>query len=137
MELKLSILTPDREVYSGTVSRVTCKTVDGEITILPAHRPLLALLDEGVITIEEGKEERYFAAGSGFVQTNGKEVRVLISRAFGQEELDEATIQKVKKQADLLLENYKTKADRDEALTMLRRASVDMQVLDKVRRRRR
>lgn len=134
--LVLSILTPDREVYRGDVERITCRTVDGEITILPHHQTLLALLDDGVITVKEPKEERYFSAGGGFIQTNGKEVRILISHGQGQEDLDEETIKKVRKQAETLLKDYDKKADREEALSMLRRTYIDMKVLDKVRRRR-
>ena len=135
--LVLSILTPDREVYHGDVERITCHTEEGEITILPHHVPLLALLADGVITIKEPKEERYFSAGSGFIQTNGHEVRILISHGLGQEEVDEKTIEKVKEQAKELLKNYKNTADREDAIAMLRRASIDLKVLDKVKRRRR
>lgn len=134
-ELQVHILTPEREVLTTSASKITCYTQDGEITILPHHIPLLSLLSEGVITLTIDKKERYFSAGTGYVETDGKIVRLLISHASGQDEIDEKRIHEVEKEAQLLLKDYKNKKDRDHAMAMLRRATVDLKVLRRTKRR--
>lgn len=134
--IHLKIITPEKSVYESDVSRVTCNTVDGEITILPHHAPLLTLLADGVITTVVNDAEEYFSAGSGYVETDGKTIRILISHARGQHELDEKTIEEVKERAKGLLLERPKKEDREKAFAMLRRASVELKVLSKLRRKR-
>lgn len=134
-KLLVHILTPEKEILRSEAEFLTCNTRDGEITILPHHVPLLSLLTDGVITVREANKERFFSAGSGYVETDGKTVRVLISHASGQEEIDEKRIQEVEKEARELLQNYKDKKDRDRAMSMLRRATLDLKVLRRSKRR--
>ncbi len=132
--LNLKIITPEREVFTAEVESVSCQTVEGEITILPRHTSLLTLLTEGVITIKTKKGPEYFSAGSGYVETNGRDVQILISRALGQDEIDEKTVQEVKNKAEKLLQEQKDTRDRQKAFAMLRRASLDLKVLKKRRK---
>ena len=47
----LVIATPEREVYRDTVDSVSIPTIDGEITVLPGHIPLVATLKPGVLDV--------------------------------------------------------------------------------------
>lgn len=133
--LHVQIITPEKAVYESDVLSITCQTVDGEITILPQHIPLLTLLRDGVITIRGKDGEEYFSAGSGYVETDGKAVHVLISHAVGQDELDEKKIREVQEQAKKLLSEKREKADREQAMGMLRRATFDLKIINKRRKR--
>ncbi|PJE63570.1 ATP synthase F1 subunit epsilon [Candidatus Roizmanbacteria bacterium CG10_big_fil_rev_8_21_14_0_10_45_7] len=135
--LNVRILTPEKQVYQGNVQEVTCTTPDGEISILPNHMPLLSLLEDGVVILKEDREDRFFSAGSGFIETDGKEVRILISRAYGQQEIDEEEIKLVRERAQKLLEQYPEKKLRAEAFTMLKRATIDSRILKKLKVKRR
>lgn len=42
--LKLTILTPDREFYEGEVLEVITESIQGNITILLGHMPLITTL---------------------------------------------------------------------------------------------
>lgn len=132
--LHLQIITPERTVYEADVNNVTCHTVEGDITILPHHTSLLTLLSDGIIVVRKDKEEELFSCGSGFVETDGANVRMLISSAFGQHELDEKKIVDVQSAAKKMLTENKSRVDRAAAIGMLRRAEIDLKVL---RRRRR
>ena len=41
-QLKFELITPEKVVFSTEVDQVTLPTMDGEITILPGHIPLVA-----------------------------------------------------------------------------------------------
>lgn len=133
--LHVKIITPERAVYENDVLSITCQTVDGDITLLPEHIPLLTLLKDGVITLRRKEGEEYFSAGSGYVETDGKNVHILISHAVGQEELDEKKIKEVQEQAQKLLSEKGEKADRERAMGMLRRATFDLKIIQKRRKR--
>lgn len=133
--LNLKIITPQKQVYDAAeVVSVSCHTIDGEITILPRHTALLTLLSEGVIKVKDKHKEEFFAAGAGYVETDGKEVLILISRAAGQSELDEKKILEVKAAAEKLLQEQQSHSDRKRAFAMLQRATLDLKVIKKLKR---
>ena len=70
------------------MSSVTVPTTDGEITILPHHVHLFSLLVEGNCQNKNGENEDDLAIGGGYLETNGETVTVLVSRAYGQGEID-------------------------------------------------
>ena len=116
------------------VQSVTCQTIKGEITILPRHGALLTLLAEGVIRVKSDQATEYFSAGSGYVETDGKVVQILISRAAGQNELDEKLVLEAQNQAQKLLAEQKDASDRRRAWGMLQRATLDLKVIRKLKR---
>ena len=55
-ELKVSVVSADHEVWSGTAKQIIARTTEGEIGILPGHEPILAILAKGEVrvTAEDG-----------------------------------------------------------------------------------
>jgi F-type H+-transporting ATPase subunit epsilon len=46
-QLAVSVVSADREVWSGVAKQVVARTTEGEIGILPGHEPLLGILSAG------------------------------------------------------------------------------------------
>lgn len=132
--LLLKIITPKKIVLEKEILSITLPTEEGEITILPHHANLFAILKEGIIKIKYNQEEDYFAIGGGYLETDGHEVNVLVSRAYGQDEIDEKMIEEAKENAQKILSQAKTDAERQQAATLLRRSLIDSKLL---RRRKR
>lgn len=80
--MNLSIYSLTNVAFQGEAISINCKTTSGEITVLDHHRPLLAVLAEGVISIiDRQKKEHYIQAKAGFLEVrddNG--VRCIIER---------------------------------------------------------
>ena len=134
--LHLKIYTPKKIILDKEeISSVSCQTTEGEITILPRHIALLTLLKEGVITVREKDKEEFFSAGSGYIETDGKTIKILISTALNQAEIDEKSIIEVKEQATKLLKEQKGKAERDKAFAMLRRAGINLKIIKKLKKK--
>jgi F-type H+-transporting ATPase subunit epsilon len=78
-ELTVSLVAPDREIWSGAAKFVVARTTEGEIGILPDHEPLLALLSEGaVVQIEAIDGQKIVAAvHGGFLSVDSNIVKVL------------------------------------------------------------
>ena len=48
-ELTVSVVSADREVWSGRAKQIVARTTEGEIGILPGHEPLRGILSAGVV----------------------------------------------------------------------------------------
>lgn len=134
--LHLRVITPSKVVIDDYAVSVTAPSADGEVTVLPRHSNLFALLKEGVITIRRDKtrEEEHLAISSGFLQTDGQILSILVSRAYGQHEIDEKQTQAALERAKKLLESAKDEHELHAATMLLRRSVVDLKLLKKRRK---
>lgn len=133
--LHLKVTTPRKLVKDIQVDSITVPSAAGEITILPHHEHLLSLLQEGVITIRSKNEEEYMAIGGGYLETDGKTINILVSRAYNQDEIDEEMTKQAVERAKQMLDEKATTTDRTEAIALLRRSLVDIKLLRKARKR--
>lgn len=134
-KLKLQIITPKKLVLEEEIDSITAPAKDGEITVLPKHTALFSLLKEGIVTVRIGSNESNFSIGGGYLETDGREVKLLVSRAYNQDELDEAAVLKAQQEAEKRAKEAPTEEARHEAMEQLRRSIVDMKLLKKVRRK--
>ncbi len=133
--MRLHIATPKKLAIDMEIHSVTVPGAGGELTILPKHQNLLSLLKEGIITIRSEKEEQFMAIGGGYLETDGKTIHILVSRAYNQDEIDEQMTQKALENAKQILEKTEDRTEREEASALLRRSTVDLKLLGKLRRK--
>ena len=80
--LNVSVVSADREVWSGEASMVIARTVEGEISILPGHEPMLAILAGGEVRVSlPGGEKVTANAEDGFLSVQSDSVQLVASRA--------------------------------------------------------
>jgi F-type H+-transporting ATPase subunit epsilon len=127
--IRLKVITPRKIVIDKQVSSVTVPTADGEITILPHHAHLFSLLIEGIVKIKSTGNEDDLAIGGGYLETNGETVTVLVSRAYGQNEVDKNLTDKAVEQAKLILSKSNDEKERAEAMTIIRRSVIDSKLM--------
>jgi F-type H+-transporting ATPase subunit epsilon len=78
--MKLGVYSLKNVLFQGNVVSINCRTESGEITILNHHRPLISILDKGVVKITDvdGKEH-YIPVNSGFLEVRASnEVKFLV-----------------------------------------------------------
>ena len=88
--LELSVLTSEREIYSGRVDMVIAPGSLGELGILPNHADLLTSLEYGHMIIRKDGQETELAVGGGFLEIANNKVIVLADAADRIEEIDVA-----------------------------------------------
>ena len=133
-KLKLTIITPKNIALEKTIDGVTLPSSEGEMTILPRHINLFALLEEGVVHYWNGDESEYLAIGGGYVETDGETVRLLVSRAYGQDSIDMKQTEAALAEAKERMKSSKSEDARKEVSSLLRRSMVDSKLLKKKRR---
>lgn len=129
--MKLQIITPVKLVKEVEAVSVTLPTASGEITILAKHQPILTLLVEGIVTYKTTQKEDFLTIGGGYAQTDGNITRILVSSAYGQEQIDDKLTQEAIVNAQKILKESKDSGERTTAVAVLRRSIIDSKLIKK------
>lgn len=80
-KLNFSLVSPERELFSGAVDQVDIPGTEGDLGIFANHSPLMAAIRTGVVTVyNDGVETQYFIQG-GFADVTADGLTVLAERA--------------------------------------------------------
>jgi F-type H+-transporting ATPase subunit epsilon len=101
--LRVELVAPDGEIWSGRARMVIAKTLDGELGVLTGHSPVLGILAEGslvrILAPEAGEGEAgagqdvLAAVSSGFVAVADDRVSILSRQAQLASTVDTGAIQ--------------------------------------------
>ncbi|MDD3007996.1 MAG: ATP synthase F1 subunit epsilon [Arcobacter sp.] len=80
--IRLSIVTPNGEIFNDNVKTVTLPGKEGEFGVLPGHSSLVSSLTVGVIVIEKANSTEAVAINWGHVKVDEKSVDVLADGAI-------------------------------------------------------
>ena len=82
MPMRVAIVSPEKEVWTGEGDMVVARTTEGEIGVLPGHVPLLGILvDGGQVRVKTGDTEITAAVDGGFLSVTSEGVSILAERA--------------------------------------------------------
>ncbi len=88
--LKISVVVPEGEVYTGEVKSVVLPGVEGEFGVLYGHSNMITLLQAGVIEIETENQKEHIAINWGYVEVTNERVDILADGAvFIKKESDD------------------------------------------------
>jgi F-type H+-transporting ATPase subunit epsilon len=85
--VRVELVAPDGEVWSGIARMVIAKTLDGDLGILTGHPPVLGILAEGslvrILDAEDVGDQRELlaAVSSGFLAVRDDRVSILARQA--------------------------------------------------------
>ena len=82
--LSVSVISPEKVLFTGSASTVVVPTFDGEVGILPMHAPLMAVLGRGTLRVDTAEGVRRFKVDGGFMQVVDDTVRVVTENASEQ-----------------------------------------------------
>ncbi|WP_294758879.1 ATP synthase F1 subunit epsilon [uncultured Gemmiger sp.] len=121
----LKILTPDGVAYDGTVTAVSCRTIDGQIQLLANHIDYTTALGMGEahITREDGTKRRAACMG-GMVSMIDGECRLLATTFEWAEDIDKDRAERSKARAEAILAQKADAREMELAQARLKRALV-------------
>jgi F-type H+-transporting ATPase subunit epsilon len=101
-KIKFKIVTPERTVFEDEIDQVTLPTQEGEITVLPEHIPLIAVLTPGELVAKKNDEEIAMAVSGGMIEVRKNEITILADTAERAEEIDLARAEEARQKAEKL-----------------------------------
>lgn len=101
--MHLSIVTPERVIFSDEIEYVTLPTEEGEITVLEDHVPLVGILKPGELLISRVNETIPLAVSGGVVQVRQQVITILADTAERVEEIIEERAEEARKRAEQIL----------------------------------
>lgn len=132
---QFSIVSPERNIYSGEVRMVSATSVDGELGIYPQHAPLLANLAPGVVrVITLSGDEEYIYVSGGYIEIQPAIVTILADTAVRGLEVDENEAREAKQRAEEGIRTSVLYSDRDRAYIELIKALAQLKALEQSRR---
>ena len=120
--IRLEIVTVEKEVYSEEVNILVAPGIDGELTILPNHAPLLTQLNAGEIRILKEDEESFISVSGGFLEVLGNKITILADTAERSEEIDVERAEQAVTRAKQRIESSTSDLDLERAVASLRRS---------------
>ena len=88
----VEVVSPDRELYSGSATFVIAQTTVGELGVLAGHEPLLGeLVPSGFVAIvDENGTRKAAAVEGGFLSVTGERGTILADSAQWADDIDVA-----------------------------------------------
>ena len=77
--MDLTVITPDKKIFEGTIQQITLPGSAGAFQILENHAPLVSSLQKGVIRYRSKQQEYTWAIESGFVEVGNNTITVLLA----------------------------------------------------------
>ena len=99
MTLRVELVAPDGEIWSGRARMVIAKTLDGDLGVLTGHSPVLGILAEGsLVRIVDPEaagagEDVLAAVSSGFLAVADDRVSILSRQAQLASAVDTGAVQ--------------------------------------------
>ena len=126
----LRVGTPDGLLYEGDVARVVCRTISGDLAILPGHCNYCTALGMGEahIVLEDGTRRNAACIGGMLSVMNGT-CRLLATTWEWKEDIDAERAQAAKKRAEeMIAKGGLTDQEYKMASAKLQRALVRLSV---------
>ena len=80
-KLHFSLVSPERELYSGLVDQVDAPGSEGDFGVLANHAPFMTALKEGQIRVYNDGRVRTFQVRGGFADVTPEGLTVLAEHA--------------------------------------------------------
>ena len=110
----LEIATPDKgEVFAKDINMLICRSIAGELGILPKHAGLLTELVPNALRIKvDGGESQIFVSG-GFMEVTPEKITILADSAELPDDIDVDRAKAAYKRAEERVNAAKSKGDSD------------------------
>ena len=114
-KLHFDLVSPERQLMSTDVDRVTVPGKEGQFGVYAQHAPVMSGLRSGMVEIlNDGETKRVFVRG-GFAEVNQEGLTVLAEEAIAEEDLNAEVLAQKVKHAEEDLADAKDDAARQKA----------------------
>ncbi len=128
MNFTIKIVSLSGEIYSGEVEKVTLPSIEGQVTILARHMPIVIPLNVGEVLVKTPKEIMSFSIGKGIFEFSNQKARLLVEDVLMSDEISEERAIMARKKAEEILAKGVPKEEKLQVVYQLRRSLVDLKI---------
>ncbi len=130
------IASAEESIFSGEVESLVAAGSLGDLGIYPGHAPLLTALIPGPVRIimEGGEEDIYYVSG-GFLEVQPGKVNILADTAIRAGDVDEATAEKARQEAEAAIANQDAEFEYSRAASQLAEAAAQIRTIQQLRKK--
>ncbi|MEM1410212.1 MAG: ATP synthase F1 subunit epsilon [Pseudomonadota bacterium] len=110
-QFAFSLISPERELFSGDVDSVVMPGAEGVLEVLANHAPLMVNLAPGFVEMKRGQETQRTYVGGGFAVIADSELQVLAEKAIPETALSGDALTTERDQAQHTLNDTDAGAD--------------------------
>jgi len=108
------IATPEKVIYENDIDQVTIPTMNGQITVLSHHVPLVSVLSSGELVIKDKNGEQIIAVVGGFLEIRANnEVVILADNAERVQDIDLQKAEEARQRAEEQMKQVRSGEDID------------------------
>lgn len=133
MTFELSIMTPERQFFSGQVEALTVTGIDGQMTVLAGHAPMVVSLDIGEISIKKDGTWRQAVNTEGFMEVLGDSVVMFVQACEWPEDIDVRRAEEAKHRAEERIRQRQSILESQTSKIALARAMVRLRATHRYR----
>ncbi len=85
--LHFELVSPERVLFSGAVDSVILPAIEGQMTVLGGHAPLMTTLSTGFLVMTINDKPTRFLIRGGFADVNAAGLTILAENALPENEL--------------------------------------------------
>jgi len=80
-KLHFSLVSPERELFSGAVDQVDASGTEGDFGVLAGHAPFMTTLKEGRVKAYDDGDVRVYEVRGGFADVTAEGLTILAEHA--------------------------------------------------------
>ena len=131
-KLQLKVVSQERALLDTSVDQLTISTVEGEITVLPGHVPLVTRLQPGELRYNSDKKMSVIVVSRGFITVApGNQVTVMVDSAVEEREISMVAAEKAVKRAEEIVKLSEGQRERLKAEAELRWALLQLNIAER------
>jgi len=81
--MQLNIITPEKKIFSGTITSLTVPGAAGSFQVLGGHAPIISLLNKGKVVYLHGDTKSELFIEKGLLTVKADEITLLIEDKDG------------------------------------------------------
>jgi F-type H+-transporting ATPase subunit epsilon len=87
--MQFDLVSPERRLASLQATEVILPGMEGDLTAMPGHEPVITTLRPGILTVKGPDGETTYVVSGGFAEVTGEACTVLAGRSHPVNEMDQ------------------------------------------------
>ena len=125
---RLEVLTPERRFLDAQAEMVSVQAIDGRLSVLGGHAPMVAPLSNGTLRLRIDGEEKEAFHAKGFLEVRPDEVLLFSEACEWPDEIDESRARAICEKANAALRQKQSLIEHRMSELSLSRAMMRLRV---------